>query len=100
MFDIEKKSDAEWRQRLQDVRDECDNKLAELQKTLDASVYKHKQEEREATKLRYLLTYVLDYFLNERKLEIPKRDMDLFYLEEIINTYHIERVEDGGEEEV
>lgn len=99
MFDIEKRSDAEWRQKLQEVRDECDDKLAGLQVQLDKAKYDLKHEQRDATKLRYLLTYVLDYFLNERNLKISKRDLDLFYLKEIVDEYHVERVQDDRDED-
>ena len=91
MISFDTKSGAEHRAELQRIRDECDDRLAELQKLLDKATYDLKHIKKDNTRLEYLIEYVLDYFLNERKLKISNRDMDLFYLKEILDKYHKER---------
>ena len=91
MFDLDSKTDAQWRAKMEQLREEHTDRLAELQKEVDKHKYEAANLKRDLKKTEHLITYVLDYFLNERKLPIPERDMDLFYLTDIFNKYHEDR---------
>ena len=91
MFDLDSKTDAQWRARIEELKEEHTDRLSELQKELDKYKYEASNTQRDLEKTNYLITYLLDYFLNERKLVINERDMDLFYLKDIIDKYHEER---------
>jgi hypothetical protein len=97
VFDLDSKSAAEWKKRVEETREEGIDKLSRLQIELDESRHAQKLYKRDSERLGYILTHVLDYFLNERRLTIPERDLDLFYLEDILEKFHKEKGSDGEE---
>jgi hypothetical protein len=97
MFDLDSKSDAQWRERVEQINEEHTDKLAQLQKQLDKSSYEEQQCRRELNQMSGILTHVLRYFLVERNLPMPKKDLDVFYLKDIIEQFHEGSVNDQEE---
>lgn len=91
MFDLDSKTDAQWRARIEELKEEHTDRLVELQKELDRYKYSAENTRRDLVKTEYLITYILDYFLNERKIKVTERDLDLFYLQDILDKYYGER---------
>ena len=91
MFELDNKSAMEWRKKIEDINEENTNKLVMLQKELDKSTYEYDQLIRESERMELALNHVLDYFMNERGIEVSAKDVDLFYLEEILEKFYTER---------